>query len=288
MISSITIKNKVRIIDNKYVVKKKNKELENTFNYLKSRSFNYFPEIINEENNNIYYEYIEDINEPKEQKIEDLIILLSILHLKTTMYKEVDIDYYKSIYENTNDKIDEIYKYYNNLMDDIENKIYMSPSHYLLARNITSIYKSLNYAKEHIKTWYSMVENKTKVRLVTIHNNPKVSHYIKNNKPYLISWDNTKIDMPIYDLIKLYKNHYLEFDFINIIKIYLNKYPLNKEEIILFLTLIAIPEKIKKTNNEYTKTINTNNIIEYIYKTNEILKEYGIKKQTNKDQELNK
>lgn len=282
MINKITLKKNIKIIDNKYVIKKKTKSLNDTFNYLLSRSFNYFPEIIKEDNDYIYYKYIEDINEPKEQKMIDLMLLLSILHNKTTIYKELDIDYYKEIYEDTNKKIDDTYRYYNELMDNIDEQVYMSPSNYLIARNISIIYSSLNYAKEHIDIWYKMIENNRQTRLVTIHNNLSLDHYIKQDKPYFISWDKSKLDIPIYDLIHIYKTHYLEYDFINMLKIYLNKYPLNKEEMTLFLTLISIPDKIKSTENEYKRVLEVRRIIDYIYKTKDILKEYRIKEQSQK------
>lgn len=282
MVNKITIKKSVRIIDNKYVIKKKNKSLDNTFNYLLSRSFDYFPEIIKEDKDYIYYKYIEDINEPNEQKMVDLMTLLSLLHNKTTIYKEIDIDHYKYIYESTNKEIDETYKYYNDLMNNIDEQVYMSPSNYLIARNISIVYNSLNYAKEHINIWYKMIENKRKARVVTIHNNISLEHYLKQDKPYFISWDKSKIDIPIYDLINIYKKNYLEYDFIDMLKIYLNKYPLNKEEMTLFLTLISIPDKIKSTNSEYKTVLEVRRIIDYIYKTKELLKEYRIKEQSQK------
>ena len=282
MINKITIINNTRIIDNKYVIKKKNDTINDTYNYLLSRSFNYFPEIIKEDDNYIYYKYINDINEPKEQKIIDLIVLLSLLHSKTTIYKEVDIDYYKYIYENISNTIDDTYNYYNNLMDNIDKNIYMSPSNYLIARNISLIYKNLNYAKENIDLWYKIIENKRKIRVVKIHNNISLNHYLKEDKPYLISWDKSITDMPIYDLIHLYKNHYLEFEFIDLINIYLDKYPLNKEEMILFLTIISIPSKINKTKSEYQTVLEVRRIIDYVCKTDIILKEYRIEKKKDK------
>lgn len=282
MINKITIKKSVKIVDNKYAIKKKNKSLNNTFNYLLSRSFDYFPEVIKEDEEYIYYKYIEDIKEPNEQKMVDIMILLSILHNKTTIYKELDINEYKYIYESTNKIIAETYNYYNELMNNIDEQVYMSPSNYLIARNISLIYGTLNYAKEHINLWYKMIENQRKTRVVTIHNNLSLDHYLKQDKPYFISWDKSKIDIPIYDLIILYKNHYLEYDFIDLLKIYLNKYPLKKEEMTLFLTLISIPDKIIKTNSEYKTVLEVRRIIDYIYKTKELLKEYRIKEQSQK------
>ena len=288
MINKITLKNNVRIIDNSYVIKKKKKDILNTFNYLSSRSFDYYPKILKEDDDYFYYEYISDIDEPREQKMIDLMNVLAVLHNKTTLYKEIDIDNYKYIYESINDKIDDIYNYYNNLMDNIDNEIYLSPANYLIARNITSIYEALRYAKEHINKWYKMIENKRKSRVVTVHNNLSLDHYLKSDKPYLISWDNTKIDMPIYDLISLYKKNYLDFDFKDLLKIYLSKYKLNDDEMTLFLTLIAIPNKIMKEDSEYKTVVNARRVIDYAYKTYDILKEYRIKQETYKDNKINK
>jgi len=281
MINKITLKNGVRIINNSYVIKKKNKDLINMYNYLLSRSFDYFPEIIKEDENEIYYKYIESQKEPKEQQILDLIHLITLLHSKTTYYKEIDIDYYKLIYEKINEQIDDTYNYYNELMDNIEKEVYMSPPDYLIARNITIIYNALGYTKENINTWYKMIENKRKVRLVTNHNNLKLEHYLKQDKPYLISWDKAKVDMPIYDLINLYKNHYLDFEWIDILNLYLNKYPLTTEEMLLFLTIISIPNKIEKKDSVYKTVLNVRRNLDYIYKTSLLVKEYRIKKQTN-------
>ena len=282
MINKITIKNNVKIIDNSYVIKKKQKSLDDTYNYLLSRSFDYFPEVIKEDDKYIYYKYIDDLKEPKEQKIIDLINLLILLHSKTTFYKEIDIDHYKEIYESINNEIDDTYNYYNNLMDNIDNEIFMSPANYLIARNITLIYKSLNYAKENISKWYKLIDNNRKVRVVLLHNNLTLDHYLKNDKPYLISWDKSTIDMPIFDLVSLYKNNYLDFEFTDLLKIYLSKYPLTKEEMILFLTIISIPSKIALSSSEYKTVLEVRKLLDYIYKTNELRKEYRIKEQTNK------
>jgi thiamine kinase-like enzyme len=144
------------------------------------------------------------------------------------MYKEIDIDYYKYIYENTIKQIEEIYNYYNIVMDNIELEVYMSPADYLICRNISYIYSAIDYAKKNIEYWYQIIENKRKIRVVTNHNKLSLDHYLKSDKPYLISWESSNIDMPIYDLISLYTNNYLDFDFTELLDIYLSKYPLTK------------------------------------------------------------
>lgn len=281
MINKITIKNSARIIDTSYVIKKKNKPLDNVYNYLLSRSFDYFPSVIKEDDENFYYQYVDDIKEPKEQKMLDLINLISLLHNKTTFYKEVDIDHYKYIYESISNEIDETINYYNILMDNIDSTVYMSPSDYLIARNITIIFNALFYAKESINNWYKMVENVRKKRVVTIHNNLSLDHYLKADKPYLISWDKSTQDSPIYDLFSLYKNHYLDFEFSDILKIYLQKYPLTRDEMTLFLTLISIPDKIEYQDSVYRMVVSIRRLIDYIYKSRSLVEEYRVKQERN-------
>ena len=196
--------------------------------------------------------------------------------------KEVDIDNYKYIYENISNQIEDLYVYYEELITNIESNIYMSPSNYLIARNITIIFSMLNYAKDNLDKWYDKIKDKRKLRVVNIHNNLSLDHYLRSDKPYLVSWDNSRIDMPIYDLVNLYHNHYLDFDFSSIFKQYLSKYPLTEEETILFHTLISIPNKIEYSVSEYKTVINIRKLLDYIYKTSNLLKEYSVEKQTDK------
>lgn len=282
----ITIKNNVEIIDtdnNTYVIKKKtNKNLDYIYDYLHSRSFDYFPKRLIKDDEYDIYEYVEDVKLPNEQKILDLVNLLTLLHSKTTFYKEIDIDIYKNIYEDVVGRIEYLNNYYNNLMDIIETNIYMSPSEYLIARNISLIYNSLNYARYQIDRWYDLIKDKRKIRLVNIHNNLSIEHYIKKDKPYFISWDKSKIDMPIYDILSLYKNHFLDFEFMDILKFYESKYPLLMEERILLFILMALPSEIDISSSEYNTCIKVRNLLDYLAKTEYLTTEYGKETKTDK------
>lgn len=260
--------------DNKMIIKKKENE-NNIYEYLNSRSFRYYPKIINENDNYRITEYIDEIEMPEEQKMIDMINLVSLLHSKTTFYKEVDEDDYKKIYEDITGNIEYLGSYYIDLITIIESKVYMSPSEYLLARNISKIFSALNYAKNELEKWLEIIENKKKQRFVVLHNNLELSHYIRNDNSYLISWDKSKIDIPIFDLYKLYKKYALTFDFESILKEYEKIYPLLQEEIILFFVLITLPDKIEFTDNEYENTKLISKKIDTIYKTEKLIEEYS-------------
>ena len=120
-INKITIKNNTRIIDDKIVLKKKkNNDLNNVYKYLKSRSFDYFPEPITIDNLYEVYPFLEDTYEPSEQKATDIMHLLGLLHSKTTFYREIDIDKNKEIYENISDELEYLNNFY---VKRIERKI---------------------------------------------------------------------------------------------------------------------------------------------------------------------
>lgn len=273
----ITLKNSAKIIENentRLVIKKDNPNILDTYNYLLSRSFDYFPKIIYKDNDYNVYEYVEDVNEPSEQRILDIITLTSILHSKTTFYKEVDIDNYKYLYETINKKLEYLFNYYNDIITLIEKSIYMSPSNYIIARNINKIFETINYCKYEVDSWYELIKDKRKIRVVNIHNNLSLDHYIKNDKPYLISWNKNKIDMPIYDLLTLYKKYYLDFDFYELFNYYESRYPLTNEERKMLFILMSIPEKLVLDSSEYKNSIKCRKFFDYIYKTKDLINEY--------------
>lgn len=286
-----TIKQNAYIIttdSGRFVLKKTNKDRNNKdqiseiYDYLRTRSFEYFPKLLNSDDEYEMYEYIEDIQTPEEQKVIDIVNMMSLLHNKTTYYKEVSIDTFKEKYEDIKNKLDDLSRYYYDLITIIETKKYMSPSEYHLARNITEIFASLDFCKYYLEEWYTLISKKTKERLVTVHNNLRTDHILENKNPYLISWNKASIDIPIYDFYRLYKNHYLEFDFEELYNIYNSKYPLLKEEKMLLFILLAIPPKIEFGSNEINNCISINKTLEYMYKTEKLIKPDSFK-QTSKE-----
>lgn len=262
---------------NKYVIKK-NQRNQEIFEYLRNRSFDYYPKILNDSNDSYEIsEYIYDDYIPDEQKMLDLIKLVSLLHNKTTHYKEVDFADYKTIYETLSNNIEYLYSYYNDIITLIETKVYMSPSEYLLARNISKIFGSLNFSKQELEKWYKLVENKTKQRVVVLHNNLDLSHFRSNTKNYLLSWDKAKLGIPIFDLYILYKRHGLDFNFEEILKYYESSYKLQEDEKILFFILIALPDKIEFDGTLYEQTKKIGNFLDLSYKTESLISPYYTK-----------
>ena len=264
------------------VVKKKSTSNEQIKKYLESRNFDYKPEIIATGEDYEITRFIEDSSIPKEQKILDMIDLVSLLHSKTTHYKEITEDYFKELYEDLSNNIYYLKSYYNDLITVIEGKIYMDPSEYLLARNISRIFASLNFCEKEIENWYQVVKEKKQTRLVVLHNNLSLEHFIRNKSSYLISWDNSKIDNPIFDLYKLYRNHGEYFDFITLLKRYEMTYPLLDEERCLLFIMIAMPTKLEFTDSVFKNCEVIGREIDLLFKTEILISPYYSKETVTK------
>ena len=258
------------------IVIKENSNKDYIFNYLNTRNFNYYPEIL-EKDNYIISKYVEYVDIPKEQKILDLIDLVSLMHSKTTHFKEVSNDEYKKIYEDLSNNYQYLYEYYLDMITIIDDKVFMSPKEYTLAVNISYIFKCIEIGKNYLEDFQNKIDGLNKMRVAVVHNNLDLSHYITNN--YLISWDKSKIDMPIFDLYNLYNNHNKDFSFIEILKRYESDYPLKDYERQLLFILITMPKKLEFDDTEYNMCIKIIDEIERIKKTHSFIEEY--KKQIN-------
>lgn len=261
------------LVNNEYVLKE-NKGNNKVFSYLDARGFNYYPSNKVLSDKYVLYEYLKDYNISDDERAIELINLVSLLHSKTTRYNSVSIDDYKKIYEDIDNKIDKLYSYYSDLNELIEQEIYMSPSNYLLVRNISKIYSSLNYCKNELDNWYELVKDNKKERVALIHNNLSLDHLIRNENSYLISWDKSKFDNPIYDLYNFYKNNYEKIEFSSLLEIYQKRYPLKQNELKLFFILISLPDKIEFTNNDFNNCKLVDKMLDYLYKTDSIISPY--------------
>lgn len=273
----ITLKNSARIIDTdteRYVIKNHNNSLKNTYRYLNSRSFNYFPKLLMETDDYNIFEYIDNIDIEDDEKAKDIMYLVGLLHAKTSYYKEIDIDNYKELYENIISKLNYLNNYYLDIMGVIDKEVYMAPSHYLLARNINLVFSSLDRSHNLIDKWYKIIDKKKKIRLVTIHNNLNINNYLRSDKGYLLSWEKSKLDMPIYDILPFYRKYALTFPFDNLLPYYESIYPLLEEEKLLLVALMLLPNKLEFDKREFLMCQEIRIELDYLYKTLELSDNY--------------
>lgn len=271
-INKISIKGKSTIIDDRYVLKENKTKY---YDYLPVRDFMYFPDVEKVDDKYIVTKYIEDKNMPINQRLEDMIYLVSILHNHTSYDKEIDIDTIKEKYEYLIDKLDNLMKYYLSLQDLIEDEEYMSPANYLLIRNVSLIYMCIRESRKYLDKWYKKICVNKKVRYVYTHGNLEIDHLLENDKLYLISWDKSKLDLPIYDIENFYRKNFNNIKLDTIMKIYSKKYILSSEELDLLFCILLIPDKIDMNKKEYPRIKDISNMLLYLEDTIYVLKNYS-------------
>ncbi len=235
------------------------------YKYLISKNFNYLPNNYNETSDNYdILEYIKDIKIDKVQKINDYLKILSILHLKTSYVREIDLDEIKKNYEELINKINILKRFYHETNDSIDKELFLSPSDYLLVRNISLIYSILNICEDKLNKIYEKLKNEKSIRISLLHNNIDLDHLLNSDKEYLISWDKSYFDSPIIELETFYRNYYQYIDINDFFRIYESINKLTNIEKELLLIKLAIPRKIEFSNNDYLNTEVVNKEINYL------------------------
>lgn len=279
-----TLKGKATLLETTsgdFIIKPKKKNISELYNYLLSRGFDNFPKLIDSSREEVnVFEYVESITMPKEQMADDIIDLIASLHNKTSYFKEVSEDTYKAIYEDIKSNIAYLKNYYNTLFDIGFEEVYPSPDNYQLLRNFSKIRAALDFCEKELDDWYDLIKGSTQIRVAVVHNNLSLEHYLKSSKEVLISWDDYLIDTPVIDIVKLYKKEYLNLNFSEMLERYLYKFPLLEHEKKLLFILLTLPPEVKKCPNSFLRCKENNRLIDYIFKTEELLRPYYETKET--------
>ena len=273
-----TLKGKTTLLETTsgdFIIKPKKKDISELYNYLISRGFMNFPKLIDASRDEVnVFEYVDSIRMPKEQMADDIIDIIASLHNKTSYFKEVSEDTYKAIYEDIKSNISYLKNYYDTLYEMGFSEVYMSPSNYQFMRNFYKINAALDFCTQELDEWYELIKGETKIRVAVVHNNLSLDHYLRGEREVLISWDDYLIDTPIIDLVKLYKNEYLNIHFAEGLERYLHKFPLLEHEKKLLFILITLPPEIKNADSEFLRCKENNKVIDYVFKTEELIRPY--------------
>lgn len=255
--------------EKKYVIKEKIRNPD-IYEYLDSRNFNYYPPVISDDDYEIS-EYLNDKFIPEEQKLEELMKLTALLHSKTTYYQKTNIADNKEIYETLNNNILYLKSYYEDIITLIDSKEFMSPAEYLFARNYAKVLDSLRYCEQKVEEWYKKVESNTSERIVVLHNNLSLDHFVYNQDKSLLSWRKAKFGKPIFDLVTIYNRYGNKYDFKEKLSLYEDVYSLKEEEKDLLYIMISMPPKIEFKGSNYELCKEIYNKIELLYKKDKII-----------------
>ncbi|MBO4601125.1 MAG: hypothetical protein J5634_02695 [Bacilli bacterium] len=273
-----TIKNNVKILycdDENLVIKPKCKNLNNTYEYLKASNFNNYIPIKDELRSNYdIFPYVEDKKVSVQQKGNDLARLVAIMHAKTSYEKDVDSNIYDKIYYDVLNNCDYLENYYSDIYDKLFLNEYHKPHEILFLHNYSKINNAIGFCKSNLESYFNLISEKKTQRVSLIHNNLEVDHLIKNDDDYLISFDNSRFDTPVIDMVKLYKKEYDNLNFSELLKTYLYHYSYHDDELKLFFILISMPYEIKFTDNNFDNVSKVYKLVNYINKTEELVWPY--------------
>ena len=266
--------NSVYIINNSYVIKQNTNNYD-IYKYLISKDFLCFPKnLTNPIDNYDISIYIDNLDINNDQKINDYLKILALLHKKTSYKREIDLDEIKEKYERLNNKIISLRRHYLDLNDKIDHQLFFSPSEYLLVKNISLIYSILDNSEILLNEVYNKLKNEKSIRVSLLHNNIDINHLIVSDKEYLVSWDKSCFNNPIYEIEEFYRRYYTIIDIKDLMMIYDGINKLDNLERGLLIINLSIPKKIELTNNTYLNTKIINDEINYLNKVYELLIEY--------------
>lgn len=290
MNKKIEYKDSVKVINKdgfKYVKKKKKKDKKRLYTKLSDKNFNAYLVPIKEIDNYELYPYIEEENINKKEKLQILINIMAELHSKTTSYEIYDKQQIEELYMNTKNNLQALRNYYYELQDNLELREFPAPEEQLLLNNVSNIYKAINYSEYKLNLWYEKINTNKKIRYVQIHNNISLEHLLVEKNNYLISWEKSRKDIPVYDFIEFYKKEFSNYNMNELFNIYQEKYKYMEEEQLLFESLISVPPQITFKKTHLINTIETKKQIDYLIKTSEFLSKNNKENQENNKQELN-
>lgn len=270
----ITISGKSKIVDTdegRFVIKKKSKDIKSLYDYLNSRSFTSYPALVDELDDEYVYKVVSEPNVPIEQKSLDMAKVLASLHTKTAFFKDISADKIKEIYENIISNITYLDNHYETLFNNLEIKEVLLPSEQVILEGRSKMKSLTEFLTSEAETWYNLVKDKTKERVVYCHNNLSIDHFIDNK---FISWDHYTVDTPILDLINLYHNDFGKYTYSNFLDKYLKSFDLLDEEKHLLFLMLSFPIELKQGKDEMENTINASKVFDYINETEKLIRPY--------------
>lgn len=259
-----------------YYLKKTNHyDFQKTIDYIESLHLCCFVNVIKGKDGSVlfsyenqYYYLMESLSNSealmKEIKIKQYFKILAYLHNHSFYNIKVNKEYFKKIYKDTFQIIQERMAYYNQIMNDYEVIEYKSPSQWLFVLNYYRLDKSLQESLVSLRRFMNKVEDFHVIRVCLTYKHFDYDHiFLKNKK--LISIDNLQIDIPIYDIYDVYhKLPDILFDLDCFSEYYLNSVFLNEEEKILLCTLLKIVPIIYLDDNEINNIIKLSRLLYYV------------------------
>lgn len=253
------------------------------FDYLKSRNFLGFLKPLKDDGSCEIYIFQED-NVPFQDKAKDLILLLSLLHTKTTTYEKVVFADCEKFYQEIASKINFQMEYYLKLQEQFENNVYMAPDEYLFMRNASIFYRNLRKSREYLDLWLDFLKKEENRRVVFLQGSPTFFNFVDLEKPYFRDFSLSKRGCVVYDFLFFYKRFYEDVEMVSLFRLYQKNFYFDEGEKYLFYALLLFNDNVVDISaSHYKNVVEFNKTIRYLESSYSFLL-----KQNEKDEKTDK
>lgn len=199
--------------ENKYIVKKKERNTKFIFDYLKSQGVDnvIYPQYVIKYNNDYFeiYSFVKEYDYPESKKVLNLKDALIEIQQKTLIRKRLSKKEYKKLYR-LYQTLDIKFKILEMTVRKSEANLYKTDDDWIL---LSKYHIFLDAKKEMYKLQkmiHKYIDDRIEVDYSIIHNKPSLNHLINHQ---LISFEDAKLGVVVSDISKFYVlNEFVNID----------------------------------------------------------------------------
>lgn len=258
-----------------FVLKKLTKDFNPYFvdslRMLKEQKFSHFVPLVSNNqhqflsyyNGDYYYLMPLLTNEQEEERDarhQYLFKEVANLHKKTEKKLDIKDQDVKNHYGNMIKQWDNAKAMYEAFVEQYEQKIYLSPFELQAITYYTEVSRAIDFSKKKLEEWSNLMEEKKSTRVVLIHGKISARHFLYDDEGngYLTNFERSTYASPIDDFLLFLNRTSNTYpvqtdDCINWFYTYQKGYPFTDEEMSLFLSYLAYPDRLFQLIKNYKK-----------------------------------
>ena len=219
---------------------------------------------------NYYYlmPWLEDGgNEERTDHYKLMFKELANLHLFSSKDASIDKSELEQFYQSLTKKWDKRKIFLEQYIQRCEASWFMSPFELHFCTFYHETIQAIEFGKTKLDEWYEKVKEKETSRTVVTHGKVSIRHFMfdKSGSGSFISFENSKVAFPIYDLVSFYYRTLRTYpkqcdECIEWLETYQEVYPLSEEEQLLFLSLLSFPEPIYRSVKKHINKTSQKNV----------------------------
>lgn len=227
-----------------------------------------------DEDHSAYYlmPWLQDYEE--EEKNDHAFTLfkqLGELHARTVKEEKITSENVDQFTEQLKEKWKKRNEDLSQYVEQCENKVYMSPFELYFCTFYQEMIRASEFALRKLDEWQERMEDKKTYRIVFTHGKPSFKHFLYNVEGHgmFINLERSSYLPPIYDLLYFFYRSCNTYpissdDRFQWFQTYRSHFPLKDEELALFITQLAYPEKMYQVVTKYRTNKASKNEIKHV------------------------